>query len=239
MPDPLHDSRILVIDDDPEILELVRLLFDRTGAHVWTARDARQGLRQFYDHRPDLVILDLMMPGLNGWDTCERLRELSDVPIMMLTALKQNGDIARGLDHGADDFVSKPFANQVLLARARALLRREERSAPGQRPHAYDDGYLSIDLERRRVRVRQQPAKLTPTEYKLLAYLLKHAGRVLTHEQILEQIWGPECLDSTHYVHVYVHRLRQKLEQDPEHPRYLLTEPGVGYRFEPPPAHPL
>ncbi len=239
MPDPLHDSKILVIDDDPEILELVSLLFARAGAHVSTARDARQGLRHFYDHRPDLVILDLMMPGLDGWDMCERLRELSDVPVMMLTALNQTENVVRGLEHGADDYVTKPFANQVLLARARALLRRAEQSAPAQRPLVYDDGYLTIDLERRRVRVREQPAELTPTEYSLLAYLLKHASRVLTHEQILEQIWGPECLDSTHYVHVYVHRLRQKLEQDPEYPRYLHTEPGVGYRFEPPSTPPL
>ena len=235
MPDPLHDSKILVIDDDPELLELVRLLFARAGAHVLTALDARQGLRQFYDHRPDLVILDLMMPGLDGWDTCQRLRELSEVPIIMLTALNQTDSIVRGLDHGADDYVTKPFANRVLLARARARLRRAELSAPGQKPLVYDDGYLAIDLDRRRVRADRRPVELTPTEYSLLAYLLKHASRVLTHEQILERIWGPECLDSTHYVHVYVHRLRQKLEQDPEHPRYILTEPGVGYRFEPPP----
>jgi two-component system KDP operon response regulator KdpE len=239
MPDPLHDSKILVIDDDPEVLELVRLLFARAGAHVVTASTARQGLRHFYDQHPDLVILDLMMPGMDGWNACERLRELSDVPIMMLTALTQTDNIVRGLEHGADDYVTKPFANQVLLARARALVRRAEQSAPGQKPLVYDDGYLAIDLARRRVQVRQQPAGLTPTEYSLLGYLFKHAGRVLTHDQILKQIWGPECLDSTHYVHVYVHRLRQKLEQDPENPRYLLTEPGVGYRFESPATPPL
>jgi two-component system KDP operon response regulator KdpE len=233
MPDPLHNRRILVIDDDPELLDLMDLLLSRAGAHVLTARDARKGLRQFYDHRPDLVILDLLMPGMDGWEACERFRELSDVPILMLTALDQDGDMVRGLDCGADDYVTKPFGNQVLLARARALLRRAERSASGEKPLVYDDGYLAIDLVQRRVRVRQQPAKLTPTEYRLLVYLLRHAHRVLTHEQILEEIWGEECLDSTHYVHVYVHRLRQKLEQDPEEPRYLLTEPGVGYRFEP------
>jgi two-component system KDP operon response regulator KdpE len=236
MPDPLHDRRILVIDDDADLLDLIDLVFSRAGAQVLTARDAHQGLRQFYDHRPDLVILDLMMPGINGWQACERIRELSDVPILMLTALAQDGDLVRGLNCGADDYVTKPFASQVLLARVRALLRRAERSVPGEKPLIYDDGYLAIDLVQRRVRVRQQPAKLTPTEYSLLVYLLRHANRVLTHEQILEQIWGEECLDSTHYVHVYVHRLRQKLEQDPEQPRYLLTEPGVGYRFELPAA---
>jgi two-component system KDP operon response regulator KdpE len=236
MPDSLHDRKILVIDDDRDLLDLMDLLLSRVGAHVLTARDARQGLRQFYNHRPDLVILDLMMPGMDGWEACERFRELSDVPILMLTALDQDGDMVRGLNCGADDFVTKPFASQVLLARARALLRRAELSVPGEKPLVYDDGYLAIDLAQRRVRVRQQPAKLTPTEYSLLVYLLKHANRVLTHEQILAQIWGEECLDSTHYVHVYIHRLRQKLEQDPEQPRYLLTEPGIGYRFELPVA---
>jgi two-component system KDP operon response regulator KdpE len=233
MPDPLHDRKILIVDDDPELLELVDLLLSRAGAHVLTARDARHGLRQFYDHRPDLVILDLMMPGMDGWAACERFREVSDVPIMMLSALNQTGDVVRGLEHGADDYLTKPFANQELLARARALLRRAQRSVPAEMPLLFDDGYLAIDLVQRRVRVRQQPAQLTPTEYSLLAYLLQHASRVRTHEQILEQVWGEECRDSTHYVHLYVHRLRQKLEQDPEHPRYFLSEPGVGYRFEP------
>lgn len=236
MPDSLHNRKILVIDDDLDLLELMDLLLSRAGAHVFTARDARQGLRQFYDHRPDLVILDVLMPGMDGWEACERFRELSDVPILMLTALDQDGDLVRGLECGADDYVTKPFVSKVLLARAGALLRRTQPSAPGEKPLVYDDGYLAIDLGRRQVRVRQQPAKLTPTEYSLLVYLLKHANRVLTHEQILEQIWGDECLDSTHYVHVYAHRLRQKLEQDPQEPRYLLTEPGIGYRFEPPAA---
>ena len=232
MPDPLHDCKILIIDDDPELLELVDLLFSRAGTQVLTARDARQDLRQFFDHRPDLVILDLMMPGMDGWDACERFRELTDVPIMMLTALDRDGDIARGLDRGADDYVTKPFANQVLLARARALLRRVRPSVLDDKPFIYDDGYLTIDLAQRRVQVCRQPVDLTPTEYELLAHLLKHAGRIRTHEQILKQVWGDECLDSPHYVHVYVHRLRHKLEQDPEQPRYLLTEPGIGYRFE-------
>jgi two-component system KDP operon response regulator KdpE len=236
MPDPLQDRRILVIDDDPELLDLMDLLLSRAGAHVLTARDARKGLRQFFDHRPDLVILDLLMPGMDGWEACERFRELSDVPILMLTAMDQDGDIVRGLDGGADDYVTKPFGNKVLLARVRALLRRAQGSGAEETPFVYDDGYLAIDLVQRRVQVRQQPAKLTPTEYRLLVYLVKHARRVLTHEQILEEVWGEECLDSTHYVHVYVHRLRQKLEQDPEEPRYLLTEPGVGYRLEPPAA---
>lgn len=156
MPDSLHDRKILVIDDDPDLVRLMDLVFSQAGAHVLTARDGREGLRQFYDYRPDLVILDLMMPGMNGWEACEHIRELSDVPIMMVSALDRGDDIVRGLDCGADDYVTKPFANQELLARARALLRRARQSAPDRKPLAYDDDYLTVDLGRRRVQVRQQ-----------------------------------------------------------------------------------
>ncbi len=239
MDDPLHDRTILVIDDEPQILERIEVIFSKAGARVVVARDAHEGLRQFYACRPDLVLLDIMLPGMDGWQVCQRLRELSAVPIMMLTALDDDQDITRGLDAGADDYITKPFANQVLLARARALLRRAAQSPASEPPRRYDDGHLTIDLEWRRVLVRQQPVKLTPTEYKLLTYLFQHGSRVLSHEQILKQVWGPECLDATQYIHIYVHRLRSKLEADPANPQYLLTEPGVGYRFEQrvPPGH--
>lgn len=232
MNDPLQNAKILVIDDDPEILELLELFLSRAGAQTFTARNAQDGLRQFYECRPDLVILDLMMPGMDGWEVCERLRQLADVPIMMLTALSSSQDMVRGLDCGADDYVAKPFEKQVLLARVRALLRRVGRPATEAPPGMYDNGHLAIDLEGRRVSVRRQPVRLTPTEFKVLSYLAGNASRVLTHEQILKRVWGPECQDSAQYVHVYIHRLRQKLEEDPAEPRYLITEPGVGYRFE-------
>jgi two-component system KDP operon response regulator KdpE len=232
MDDPLAGRKILVIDDDPDLLELVGVLFSRAGAIVITACDGEEGLRRFYADRPHLVILDLMMPGMDGWEACRSLRQLSNVPIIMLTALTSTPDVARGLDGGADDYVTKPFANRVLLARARALMRRSMLPATNEKPVRYDDDYLAVDLERRRVMVRGKTVRLTPTEYRLLAYLVQHPGQVLTYEQILEQVWGPEVGQSWQYVQVYIYRLRRKLEKDPRRPRYLLAEPGVGYCFE-------
>jgi two-component system KDP operon response regulator KdpE len=228
----MQDRKILIIDDDPEILELLDMLLSRAGARVVTAVSSAEGLRQFYAFRPDLVVLDLMMPQMSGWDVCGRLRELSDVPIMMLTALTDTREMTRGLECGADDYVTKPFTSQVLLARIRALLRRSLRADTLASSHTYDDGHLTIDLDRRQVLVRQKPVKLTPTEYRLLRYLFEHPDRSLPYAQILENVWGAECVDCIHYVHVYLHRLRNKLEADPEQPRYLLTEPGIGCRFD-------
>jgi DNA-binding response OmpR family regulator len=232
MEESLCDRTILVIDDDPEMVELLETILTRAGARVIAAFRAEQGLRLFYEHRPDLVILDVMMPGMDGWEACHSLRQLSDVPIMILTVLGNVHDVLHGLDLGADDYVTKPFPPQLLVARVQALLRRADLSSAEERVHTYDDGYLTIDLVRRQVRVDQQPARLTPTEYKVLAYLFRHAGQVISHEQILGNVWGQECLGSTEYIHVYIYRLRKKLEVDPDNPRYLLTEPGLGYRFE-------
>jgi two-component system KDP operon response regulator KdpE len=232
MDDPLYQRKLLIIDDHADLLSVLDSLFSRFGATVITASDPREGLRQFYAQHPDLVILDLMMPGMDGWEVCESLRRLSDVPILMLTAMGGSEQIARGLEGGADDYVTKPFANQVLLARARALLRRSAQTPGSEKPLAYADDHLAVDLEQRRVLVDQQPVKLTPTEYRLLACLVQNAGRVLSHDQILTHVWGPECVGSTQYVHVYISRLRRKLEEDWTNPCYLLTEPGVGYRFE-------
>jgi DNA-binding response OmpR family regulator len=231
MDESLRDWTILVIDDDPETLKLLEVILERAGARVVAARDAEQGLRRFYEHRPDLVILDVMMPGRDGWEVCRDLRRLSAVPIMMLTVLDETRDALRGLDAGADDYVTKPFSPQLLVARAGALLRRAARPSTQEQGTLYDDGYLAIDLVRQRVRAAQQPVRLTPTEYKLLAYLVRHTGQVLSREQILGHVWGSECLGSTEYLHVYIYRLRKKLEPDPNHPRYLFTEPGMGYRF--------
>jgi two-component system KDP operon response regulator KdpE len=228
----LQNRKILVIDDDPEIIELLELMLARAGATVVTACCAEEGLRQFYAHRPDLVLLDVMMPGMDGLETCRRIRQLSDVPIIMLTVLTGTDDFLRGLEAGADDYVTKPFAGEVLVARAQAVLRRAVAPDQDEKLVTYNDGHLAIDLQRRQISVHQEPVKLSPTEYRLLAYLLQNAGRVLTYDQILEQVWGAECLGSTEYVHVYVHRLRHKIELDACNPRYLLNEPGVGYRFE-------
>jgi two-component system KDP operon response regulator KdpE len=223
---------ILVIDDDPSLRSVVQLVFSRAGCQVHTAADGHEGLRQFADQRPDLVILDLMMPEMDGWEVCRRIRLLSDVPIIILSVLEREEHIIRGLDCGADDYVTKPFSPNVLLARARATLRRAEPAPTPDTPLIYSDGHLTIDLDKRQVLVRGEPVRLRATEYRLLAYLLENAERVLTFAQILDKVWGHEYQDSVNYVHVYISHLRGKLEKDPKRPRYLLNVRGVGYWFE-------
>ena len=228
----MRGKKVLIVDDDSEMLALCRRLFAGAGAEVHVATDGREALGQFAACRPDLVLLDVMMPALDGWEACRLLRRMSDVPIIFLTVLSHEDDIVRGLECGATDYVTKPFSPKVLLARACAALRAADADSGKRRVARYDDGYLSVDLEARRVSVEGKPVQLTATEYELLAHLLENAGRVLTHEQILERVWGWECQGSPDYVHVYICHLRQKLEQDPRRPSYLLTEHGVGYRFE-------
>jgi DNA-binding response OmpR family regulator len=228
-----HNPKVLIIDDDEDLVALLEHVFVRAGARVLGACSGQEGLHEFHRHQPDLVVLDIMMPDIDGWAVCRSLREASDVPILMLTAKSGAPDVTYSLDIGADDYVTKPFDTQILLARARALLRRSGQFDENGKAPAYDDGYLTIDLEQRRVLVRQEPVSLTSTEYELLACLLRGASQVLTYEQILGQVWNGACLQSPEYVHVYVYRLRQKLERDPANPRYLTKEHGVGYRFEP------
>ena len=228
----MNDKKILIIDDDVNLGQTIKLTFARTGAEVFTAVDGRDGLRQFYEYRPDLVILDVRMPDINGSETCRQIRLLSNVPIIMLTTLDNDEDVIRGLDYGADDFVTKPFSRDVLLARARAVLRRSEQLAEPEDQQSYNDSYLLIDLRKHRVQVDGQAVQLSSTEFRLLAYLLQNAGQVLTYQNILDKVWGWEYQDSIDYVHVYVSHLRRKLEADPRNPRYLLTERGIGYRFE-------
>jgi DNA-binding response OmpR family regulator len=228
----MQEKRILVIDDDAQLLQLVALIFTRAGSQVYTALSGSEGLRQFYDHQPDLVILDLMMPKMDGWEVCRRIRELSPVPLIILTALDQDTNIIRGLACGADDYVVKPFNPEVLLARAQAVLRRAGLPPAMDASPTYDDDYLTIDLGERRVLVQGEIVRLTATEYRLLAYLVRYANRVLSFDQILQNIWGEDYRGNTAYVHVYIRRLREKLEVDPRNPTYLLTEYGIGYQFE-------
>ena len=227
----MQGRKILAIDDEPEMVQLLDLIFSKAGAEVYTALTARDGLRQFHACQPDLVLLDVMMPEMNGWQVCAYLRQLSHVPIIMLTALGDDRDVTRGLAGGADDFVTKPFSSEVLLARAQAVLRRAKFSSDGDRQLAYWDDYLSVDLDQRRVLVQGEPVNLSAIEYRLLAYLVANAERTLTYQQILRSVWGWECTNSTEYVHAYVYRLRQKLEAEPTEPRYLITKHGVGYSF--------
>jgi two-component system KDP operon response regulator KdpE len=233
----LRNKKILVIDDDWEMLRLVTRTFSKTEAQIYMAACGEEGLRLFFDQCPDLVVLDIMMPEMDGWEVCRRIRQIADVPIVLLTALEAEEDIVRGLDCGAVDYVTKPFSPKVLVARARAALRSAESPWEPDKLTRYHDDYLTIDLEARRVLVRGEPVKLTATELQLLAYLVTNADRVLSLEQILENVWGWEYQGCDNYVHVYVWHLRNKLEEDPKRPRYLVTDHGVGYRFrKDPPA---
>jgi two-component system KDP operon response regulator KdpE len=227
----MQDKRILIIDDDHDLLYLLESVFARRGADVCLAADGQQGLQQLNVRRPDLVLLDVMMPDMDGWEVCRQIRQVSDVPIIMLTALGRDKDVVRGLELGADDYVTKPFNPKILLARSQAALRRPVIGASDQQPVIYDDGHLTIDLDQRRVLVQGEPVKLSVTEYDLLAYLVRHAGRVLTFRRILKNVWDEASADRPEYVHNYISYLRYKLEPDPRRPVYFLSDRGVGYRF--------
>ena len=229
----MEKTKVLVVDDDPALLSLIDHTFAREGYDVYSASDGKEALRAFFARHPDLVILDIMMPRMDGWETCRRIREVSDVPIVMLTGRGQDEDIVRGLEYGADDYLTKPFSIKVLLAHARAVLRRAALPPVDyEESTTYADDYLTVDLKERHVTVQGEVVKFTPTEYRLLAYLVQNAGHVLTFTQLLENVWGWEYQDDVHYVLVYVWHLRQKLEENPKNPQYIQTEIGVGYRFE-------
>jgi len=233
----MNSKKILVIDDDINLCQLIKYTFMGLGAEVYTAINGQEGIRQFFNHRPDLVLLDIRMPIMDGWETCKEIRKLSHVPIIMLTTFHRDDEVVRGLNLGADDYVSKPFDSKVLIARTMAALRRAELPSETLKPISYNDNYLVVDLENRRVHVYGRPVKLSAREYDLLTLLLTNAGRVLTYEQILDRVWGWEYRDNTDYIHVYLSHLRRKIEKDPKNPRYLITEHGIGYRFEKPQDH--
>ena len=228
------DSKVLLIDDDADLLQLATVIFKKEGAQVITARDGMEGVSKLFTHHPDLIILDVMMPGMNGFEVCERIRQFSDTPLIMLTALNHEKEMLRGLEAGADDFLSKPFNADILLARAKTVLRRSEHlKAPSASDQFnYDNGHLSIDVARRDVLINNKRIKLTPVEFRLLTYLARNAGKVLTFEQILTHVWGSEYRGSMDYVHVYISHLRRKLGEHTKTPRYILTLHGVGYIFE-------
>ena len=224
--------KVLVIDDDPTLAKALRLYFGKLGYQVSVAHDGVEGLRQVYDCRPDAIILDIMMPKMDGWELARRIREVSEVPIVMLTARKQEHEIIRGLKLGADDYVPKPFSLKELEARVGAVLRRSKLSPARVESLLYSDDYLIVDAVRWEVRREGNKVDMTSTELHLLLYLVENEGRVLTHRQLLEKVWGAEYVDELDYVKLFIWRLRQKLEPDPHNPRYLITERGVGYRFD-------
>ena len=226
------NSKVLLVDDDVDLLQLASVIFKKEGAQVMTARDGMEGVSKLFTYQPDLIILDVMMPGLNGFEVCRRIRQVSDTPLIMLTALNHEQEMLRGLDAGADDFLSKPFSAEVLLARAKTVLRRSESLRSPNDNFTYNNGHLTIDVERRDVLLNGKRIKLTPVEFRLLTYLARNAGKVLTFEQILSNVWGNEYHGSMGYVHVYISHLRRKLGEDTKSPRYILTLHGVGYVFE-------
>lgn len=225
------NETILVIDDDTGLLRLLQLGLEREGFSVLTASGGKDGLRQAYQARPDLVILDVMMADIDGWTTCQRLREMSDTPIIMLTARGDEKDVLRGLTLGADDYVAKPCSFDELKARIHALLRRAKTPANSTWRTAYDDGRLMVDLSTGIVSLNGSPVHLTPTESRLLMCLMSQTGQVISHKELLTRVWGPEYSDEVGYLSVYVHYLREKIEDDPANPQYVRTRWGMGYYF--------
>lgn len=230
----IHGKRILVVDDDPDICELLGHILGNRGAHVCCAVDGAAGLAQFHDFRPDLVILDVMMPGMDGFDLCQRILDRARVPIIFLSARGQDPDIIAGLEIGAVDYVAKPFSTKVLLARVEAALRQAQSVDRVEPDGGYRDAYLTVDVVAHLVLARGDRVALTPLEWQLLLFFIDNPNRTLPYGEILRGVWGPEYQDCLHYVHVHVSRLRSKLEMDPRMPRYIYTERNVGYRFSPP-----
>jgi two-component system KDP operon response regulator KdpE len=225
--------RILVIDDAPDVVESVRLGFTLQWREVEVigAGAGEQGLDIVEQQKPDLVLLDVGLPDLDGYEVLRQIRAFSDVPGVMLTARDDTLDLVKGLELGADDYVTKPFNHLELLARVKAVLRRLDMPAPAARVPSFHSGELEMDFARQEVRLAGQRVELTPTEYKLLYHFVRNAGYVLTHGTLLAKVWGREYVDEVDYLRVYVRRLREKLGDDPEHPRYIRTERGLGYRF--------
>ncbi|MBN1658648.1 MAG: response regulator transcription factor [Anaerolineae bacterium] len=222
--------KVLVVDDARDTTIVLERVLSAEGYKVQTASDGAEGLRKAYDFRPDLILLDLMMPGMNGWTMLERLREFSDVPVIMVTAMSGEENLVSGLEGGADDYLVKPYSLKELKARIRAVLRRAGQSGDaGDRPLTFDGGALAIDPIAQQATVRGERADLSPTEYKLLLCLASNAGRVLSPEQLLDNVWGPGYENSADNVKLYIWYLRRKVEEDPANPRYILTRRGGGY----------
>ena len=227
--EPRH--RILIVDDEPRMIRFIQMNLELEGYQVSQASNGFEALTKLRDDLPDLVILDVMMPDMDGFETLRLLREVSAVPVIMLTVKADEADKVRGLELGADDYVTKPFSPKELSSRVKAVLRRTEMPAPVEKSSTRIDDYLQIDFERRIVIAGGTEVKLRPTEYRLLYHLVNNAGRIMTHEQLLSKAWGYEYREESHYLRLYITYLRQKIEPDPANPRYILTERGVGYRF--------
>jgi len=232
MPETFKNRRILVVDDEERMVRFIRLNLELDGFRVTEAYRGLQAIDRLRTALPDLIILDVMMPDLDGFEVLKMIREISTTPVIMLTAKGEEEDRIRGLELGADDYITKPFSPRELVSRVRAVLRRTEMSS-GMSTHGLIevDDRLKIDFDRREVWVDGKLISLRPTEYRLLHYLVQNAGWVVTHDQILTNVWGYEYRDQPHYVRLYINYLRKKLEADLDNPKYILTERGTGYRF--------
>jgi len=224
-------EKILVIDDDTEFLELMRVWLQNSAFDVFGATDGIQGLKSLYTIQPDLVLLDANMPEMDGWEVCQRIRYMCDTPVLMVTVNGQKADLMRGFGLGADDYLIKPVHFQEVVARIRAVLRRVNRAEEDHVPESFQNGEIEVNWKSHQVCIEGQPVKLTPTEFKLLSCLIKSRNWVVTHEQILEKVWGCDYLYDKSFVKLYVRYLRKKIEKDPGNPRYILSERGIGYKF--------
>jgi len=224
--------KILVVDDDQQIREAVTvgLQLQWQDSTVFTASDGEAGLEAFYEHEPDVLVLDISMPGKNGFEVLQEIRRVSDVPVVMLTARGEEMDQVRGLELGADDYVVKPFSHLALLARIKAVLRRAELPPPARALPDFETGDLAINFQNHQATVRGEPVKLTPVEYKLLYHLVRNVGRLMPHEALLDRVWGSDYGATTDYLKVFISRLRAKIESK-DGPQYIHTERGLGYRF--------
>lgn len=229
--DRIHGHRILVVDDEKRMVRFIRLNLEHDGFQVISAYNGKEALDQVRSALPNMVLLDVMLPDIDGFQVLQKIREFSSIPVIMLTAKGEEDDRVRGLEWGADDYVTKPFSPRELVSRVKAVLRRIEATEATAHSVVEVDERLKLDFKRREIWVDNELIQLRPTEYRLLYHLVQNAGWVLTHEQILTKVWGYEYRDEPHYVRLYVNYLRKKIEQDPANPKYILTERGVGYRF--------
>ena len=227
-------ATILAVDDEPRVLKLLKANLESSGYAVLTAADGEQALQTMERELPDLVLLDLMLPKMDGYAVCRRIREFSAVPVIMLTARSAQVDLIHGFEVGADDYLTKPFSITELLMRVQAVLRRSKWPEEIVSRQGFKAGPIEIDFAQHLVTVAGNAVKLTPTEYRLLAYMASNANRVLMHRELLRAVWGPEYGEETEYLRVYMRYLRQKLEPEPSKPQYLLTQPGAGYMFHQP-----
>jgi two-component system KDP operon response regulator KdpE len=224
-------EKILIVEDDPEFLELTQKWLQNAGYQVVTAGDGVEGMRRVYSSRPNLVLLDANLPKMDGWEVCRRIRDMSEIPVLMVTVNGRKSDQLRGFGVGADDYITKPVHFPELIARIQAVLRRSGPATQESGPSTFDNGEIEIDWRSHQVWVRGKLVKLSPTEFKILACLINNRGWIVTHEQLLEKAWGPNYIGDKSFVKLYIRYLRQKIEADPHNPQLIRTERGVGYYF--------